>query len=127
MEEAYKVYQGDALLRLRELTGAGFSAIISDPPYASGGMSMSEKSRSTREKYTSYGEQGKSLDKLSARADGSGPRLLQAWGCVRLVCGLAAASRADRCHPMGWMGMARRGRMGQNEQQAANGTLSPAM
>ena len=57
-ENGWQVFQGDALLRLRELKGAGFSAIISDPPYASGGMSMSEKSRSTREKYTSFGEQG---------------------------------------------------------------------
>ena len=44
---------GDALLNLREMRGAGFSAIITDPPYASGGMSMAERSRSTRDKYTS--------------------------------------------------------------------------
>lgn len=59
---------GDALLNLREMRGAGFSAIITDPPYASGGMSMAERSRSTRDKYTSYGEQGNPYPDFSGDA-----------------------------------------------------------
>lgn len=66
--QQYELYQGDALLRLREKRGAGYSAIITDPPYASGGMSMSDKSRSTREKYTSYGTQGNPYPDFSGDA-----------------------------------------------------------
>lgn len=52
--EPLVILQGDALLRLREMDADTFDAVITDPPYASGGMSMSEKSKSTRDKYTSY-------------------------------------------------------------------------
>lgn len=68
MSEEWAVYQGDALLHLRQMRGAGFAAIITDPPYASGGMSMAEKSRSTRNKYTSYGEQGNPYPDFSGDA-----------------------------------------------------------
>lgn len=64
----WTVCQGDALLHLRRMQGAGYAAIISDPPYASGGMSMAEKSRSTRDKYTSYGEQGNPYPDFSGDA-----------------------------------------------------------
>lgn len=90
-ENGWQIYQGDALLNLRALKGAGFSAIISDPPYASGGMSMSEKSRSTREKYTSFGEQG------NPYPDFSGDALAQrAW--TSYLHELMAAARAA-CKP----------------------------
>ena len=44
------IRQGDALLRLREMPTDSYDAVISDPPYASGGMSMSEKAKSTRDR-----------------------------------------------------------------------------
>ena len=66
--KGWEIYQGDALLNLREMAGADFNAIITDPPYASGGMSMSEKSRSTREKYTAYGEKGNPYPDFSGDA-----------------------------------------------------------
>ena len=62
------ILQGDALLRLREMDADTFDAVITDPPYASGGMSMSEKSKSTRDKYTSYGEQGNPYPDFSGDA-----------------------------------------------------------
>ena len=52
LTDGWAAIQGDALVELRKLEGAELSAIISDPPYASGGMSMGEKARSTRDKYT---------------------------------------------------------------------------
>lgn len=67
-ENGWQVFHGDALLHLREMKGAGFSAIISDPPYASGGMSMRERSRSTREKYTNFGEKGNPYPDFSGDA-----------------------------------------------------------
>ena len=62
------IRQGDALLRLREMPTDSYDAVISDPPYASGGMSMSEKAKSTRDKYTSYGEQGNPYPDFSGDA-----------------------------------------------------------
>ena len=64
----WRIVHGDALLELRKMHGADYAAIITDPPYASGGMSMAERSRSTRDKYTSYGEQGNPYPDFSGDA-----------------------------------------------------------
>lgn len=68
LTDGWAAIQGDALIELRKLEGAELSAVISDPPYASGGMSMGEKARSTREKYTSFGEQGNPYPDFSGDA-----------------------------------------------------------
>lgn len=68
LTDGWAAIQGDALVELRKLEGAELSAIISDPPYASGGMSMGEKARSTRDKYTSFGEQGNPYPDFSGDA-----------------------------------------------------------
>ena len=68
MNDWLDIRQGDALLRLREMPADAYDAIITDPPYASGGMSMSEKAKSTRDKYTSYGEQGNPYPDFSGDA-----------------------------------------------------------
>lgn len=62
------VRQGDALLELRKMPDNDYDAVISDPPYASGGMSMGEKAKTTRDKYTSYGEQGNPYPDFSGDA-----------------------------------------------------------
>lgn len=68
MNDWLDIRQGDALLRLREMPSDDYDAIITDPPYASGGMSMGEKAKSTRDKYTSYGEQGNPYPDFSGDA-----------------------------------------------------------
>lgn len=68
LTDGWAAIQGDALVELRKLEGAELSAIISNPPYASGGMSMGEKARSTRDKYTSFGEQGNPYPDFSGDA-----------------------------------------------------------
>lgn len=68
LTDGWAAIQGDALVELRKMEGAELSAIISDPPYASGGMSMGEKARSTRDKYTSFGEQGNPYPDFSGDA-----------------------------------------------------------
>lgn len=68
LTDGWAAIQGDALIELRKLEGAELSAVISDPPYASGGMSMGEKARSTRDKYTSFGEQGNPYPDFSGDA-----------------------------------------------------------
>ncbi len=68
LTDGWAAIQGDALIELRKMEGAELSAVISDPPYASGGMSMGEKARSTRDKYTSFGEQGNPYPDFSGDA-----------------------------------------------------------
>ena len=68
LTDGWAAIQGGALIELRKLEGAELSAVISDPPYASGGMSMGEKARSTRDKYTSLGEQGNPYPDFSGDA-----------------------------------------------------------
>lgn len=46
-----KIIQGDALQLLRTFDAGMFDAVITDPPYSSGGMTLSEKQRPTHEKY----------------------------------------------------------------------------
>lgn len=49
VDEAVKLYHGDTLLLLPELPE--FDALITDPPYSSGGAFRSDRTRSTVEKY----------------------------------------------------------------------------
>lgn len=121
LTDGWAAIQGDALVELRKLEGAELSAIISDPPYASGGMSMGEKARSTRDKYTSFGEQG------NPYPDFSGDALAQRAWTSFLHEVMAAAACTDGRDSMGGLDMARRGCLGQDEQQAAAGALPPAM
>ena len=44
---------GDALKVLQDMPESYFDAIITDPPYASGGKTLSERQQSTSTKYTS--------------------------------------------------------------------------
>ena len=47
-----EIIQGDALQVLRTFGAGMFDAVITDPPYSSGGMTISEKQKPTSEKYT---------------------------------------------------------------------------
>ena len=48
--------QGDALKVLGTFAPNTFDAVITDPPYASGGRTQAEKNKSTARKYSSMGE-----------------------------------------------------------------------
>ena len=63
----------------------------------------------------------------SYAAQYGGAQSLQARRSVRAVRGLAATASADGRDSMGGLDMARRGCLGQDEQQAAAGALPPAM
>ncbi len=52
-QNGYELLQGDALQIIGQFPRGMFDAIITDPPYASGGATKAEKSRSTAEKYSS--------------------------------------------------------------------------
>lgn len=52
----WEIIYGDALSLLRSYPAGSFDAIITDPPYASGGRTQAEKNKSTAQKYSSMGE-----------------------------------------------------------------------
>ena len=46
----WEIIQGDALKVLSGFTPGTFDAVITDPPYASGGRTQAEKNKSTAKK-----------------------------------------------------------------------------
>ena len=52
----WTIIQGDALKVLEGFAPGTFDAVITDPPYASGGRTQAEKNKSTVQKYSSMGE-----------------------------------------------------------------------
>ena len=54
--QKWSILQGDALKVLGTFAPNTFDAVITDPPYASGGRTQTEKNKSTARKYSSMGE-----------------------------------------------------------------------
>ena len=54
--QKWEIIHGDALKVLSSFAPGTFDAVITDPPYASGGRTPSEKSKSTVKKYSSMKE-----------------------------------------------------------------------
>ena len=54
--QKWEIIHGDALKVLSSFAPGTFDAVITDPPYASGGRTQSEKNKSTARKYSSMGE-----------------------------------------------------------------------
>ena len=52
----WEIIQGDALKVLSGFAPGTFDAVITDPPYASGGRTQAEKNKSTAKKYSSMGD-----------------------------------------------------------------------
>jgi len=52
----WEIIHGDALKVLGDFSPGTFDAVITDPPYASGGRTQAEKNKSTAKKYSSMGE-----------------------------------------------------------------------
>lgn len=55
-DQKWEIIQGDALRVLSGFAPNTFDAVITDPPYASGGRTQAEKNKSTARKYSSMGE-----------------------------------------------------------------------
>ena len=51
--QPWTIIQGDALKVLEGFAPGTFDAVITDPPYASGGRTQAEKNKSTTQKYSS--------------------------------------------------------------------------
>lgn len=52
-DQKWEIIQGDALRVLSGFAPNTFDAVITDPPYASGGRTQAEKNKSTARKYSS--------------------------------------------------------------------------
>lgn len=52
----WEIIHGDALKLLSGFAPGTFDAVITDPPYASGGRTQAEKNKSTAKKYSSMGD-----------------------------------------------------------------------
>ncbi|MGI2025777.1 hypothetical protein [Endozoicomonas acroporae] len=52
----FVTYQGDALAQLAELPSEYYEAVITDPPYSSGGTFRSDRQQATGQKYTQTGK-----------------------------------------------------------------------
>ncbi len=52
----WEIIQGDALKVLSGFAPGTFDAVITDPPYASGGRTQAEKNKSTAKKYSNMGD-----------------------------------------------------------------------
>lgn len=55
--DRWSILHGDSLQILRQFEPNSFDAIITDPPYASGGSNQTTKNRSTSEKYSSMSKE----------------------------------------------------------------------
>jgi site-specific DNA-methyltransferase (adenine-specific) len=51
-----QIYGGDSLERLRSLPDSSFDALITDPPYSSGGASAGDRARDPAQKYVQHGQ-----------------------------------------------------------------------
>jgi len=57
MSARWSLQQGDALAVLRSMPNASVDAVITDPPYSSGGFTRGDRTASTTTKYTMTGTQ----------------------------------------------------------------------
>lgn len=86
--DRWTILHGDVMHIVPHMTRAVFDAVITDPPYASGGASQTAKNRSTTEKYSSL-RGGKALPDFDS--DQMDQRSWTRWTCewlqmVRAAC-----------------------------------------
>ena len=134
---SWEIIHGDALKVLREFAPNTFDAVITDPPYASGGRTQAEKNKSTDKKYSSMGESAPPPFDGDSKDQRSWTRWAAEWlydarkvckprcPCVH-VYRLAAAPRSHRCAPVGGVDLARYSCLGQRQQPSPEGPLPPA-
>ena len=58
----WTMHKGDALAILRDMPSGSVDAVVTDPPYSSGGMFRGDRSRTTGSKYSSASAETKSAD-----------------------------------------------------------------
>lgn len=83
----WEIIHGDALKLISAFEPCTFDALITDPPYASGGRTQAEKNKSTTEKYSSMGENAPPAFEGDAKDQRSWTRWAAEWlADARRVC-----------------------------------------
>ncbi len=83
----WEILCGDALKLIPGFQSHTFDAIITDPPYASGGRTQAEKNKSTTEKYSSMGDSAPPAFEGDAKDQRSWTRWAAEWlADARKVC-----------------------------------------
>ncbi len=132
----WEIIQGDALQLLPNFAPGTFDAVITDPPYASGGRTQAEKNKSTAKKYSSMGDHAPPPFDGDSKDQRSWTRWAAEWlGDARKLCKpgapvcmfidwrqLPAASDA----PVGGVDLARHRCLGQGQQPAPEGPVPAA-
>ena len=77
--QKWEIIHGDALRVLESFAPSTFDAIITDPPYASGGRTQAEKIKSTTQKYSSMGEKAPPPFDGDAKDQRSWTRWMTEW------------------------------------------------
>lgn len=80
MSGSHEVIAGDSLLRLREIEADKVDAVITDPPYSSGGAFRSDRAKSTGAKYLS--SEGSANELPDFFGDNRTDRALLAWSSI---------------------------------------------
>ena len=89
----WEIIQGDALKVLSGFAPGTFDAVITDPPYASGGRTQAEKNKSTAKKYSNMGDHARRPLTGTPRTSGHG-RAGRRSGCTTPE---KSVSPAPRC------------------------------
>ena len=87
MNDKWEILHGDALKLLGGFAPGTFDAVITDPPYASGGRTQAEKNKSTTSKYSSMGDHAPPPFDGDAKDQRSWTRWAAEWlGDARKIC-----------------------------------------
>ena len=79
MNDKWEIIQGDALKLLSGFSPGTFDAVITDPPYASGDRTQTEKNKSTDKKYSSMKSHAPPSFEGDAKDQRSWTRWAAAW------------------------------------------------
>lgn len=83
----WEILNGDSLKLLSQFEPNTFDAIITDPPYASGGRTQGEKNKSTISKYSSMGDNAPPAFDGDAKDQRSWTRWAAEWlADARKIC-----------------------------------------
>ena len=114
-----ELYNGDCRAFLSHYNGPAFDAVITDPPYSSGGATLSERSASTAEKYTNTKRNCPFPDFAGDQMDA------RSW--LHMMADVFADARVH-CHngAVGRLAVARYAGLGQTDQPSTERTVPSA-
>ena len=136
--DGWTILHGDCLRLMREMQDGVFDAVITDPPYASGGSTPAEKNKTTNQKYSSMSADKALPDFAGDQMDqrswtnfmtdwlNEAYRLCRPGAPICLFIDLAAVSESLRRDAACRLDLAGCGRMGQGDLPSAERSLPPA-